>query len=66
MCNNVLHETNYDKRKVNFRTQARKQVNWTGYSNTYLFKEVELGKTGDNLHLPTITFWMARMFMAIA
>ena len=66
MCNIVLHETNYYKRKVDFRARVRKQVNRTGYSNTYLFREVELGKTGGSLHLQIHTSWMARMFMAMA
>ena len=66
MCNNILNETYCDKRQVNCETRFRKQFNRIGYSKTYLFKEVELGKTGDSLHLPILTTWMARMLMAVA
>ena len=65
MCNNILHETNCDKRQVNCETRFRKQFNGIGYSNTYLFKEVELGKRGGSLHLPILTTWMARLLMAV-
>ena len=66
MCNNIFLETNCDKRQVNFVTLIRKQFNGAKYSKTHPFKEVGLGKAGGSLHLPILTSWITRIFMAIA